>query len=333
MAAFTITTPTNAIQLDRERRGAVAFTLANQTGRSLRTRASVQPFEPASSDWFKIEGDSERLLPLGASENYTVRIAVPQDASPGPRSFRLDVVSVDRPDDEWGQGPSVGFEVQVIDDGPPPARGYAETVTGAVVGAFAGILLAVVIGFLFWIQSGLRISDALLLPIFGGEIVSAVALAGAIGVFGALTMRAILRPEPWHTALAYLVPAFVLTLLLQIGLALALPAGPARSESGAQIFDPTTSFIVVRTFPPLETGFLTRPPILVTFPPPPPFTIAPPPVTIRPPTSAPPTAPPTPEPPSAAVVLPLLFFLSLIAAALAALAARAFTRWRALGTL
>jgi len=110
MAAFTITTPTNTIQLDNGRRGAAAFTVANQTGRSLRATASVQPFEPASSEWFEIEGESERLLPLGASENYTVRITVPEGERPGGRSFRLDVASVEHPTEEWGQGPSVGFE-------------------------------------------------------------------------------------------------------------------------------------------------------------------------------------------------------------------------------
>src|SRR6266540_1078813 len=163
---FTITTPTNAILLDTDRRGLVVFTVANQTGRSLRVRMSVSPFAPASADWFKVEGEAERLLPLGSSDTGTVRIAVPPDVAPGPQNFRLDVVSVERPDEEWAHGPAVGFQIPAPPPPKPepsPATGYVETTAGAVAGAIAGILVAAIASLAVWALSGrVRVAGAAL---------------------------------------------------------------------------------------------------------------------------------------------------------------------------
>jgi hypothetical protein len=271
MAGFTITSPTPAITLDEHWSGKVGFTVANQTGRSVRARASVSPFEPALAGWFRIEGEAERLLSLGGSTEYTVRIAVPPPAEPGPRSFRLDIVSADLSDEEWAHGPPVGFEIPR--DKPPPPPAYLETVAGAVVGAFVGIVLGIVAGAAVVSAAGTSVRGSpVLTPLFGGELLAGVAFGGAIGIFGALSWRQNLEPAPLRTAAVYIAIALVLTTALELLLELAIPNRAA----------PTRSVAVATPSPPFDV---------------------------------------------------LIFVVALIAAALAALAARAVTRWQVLGRI
>ena len=150
-SAFSITTTTNAISLDAAGRSAAVFTVNNQTGRSVRVRTDVSPFPPTPPAWFSIEGASERLYPPGGAEAVTVLVAAGAAPPPGRYAFRLDALSVDRPDEEWAHGPSVGFEVAVPPEPaepPPPTvrRGYLETVLGALAGGLLAIVLSVIIG-------------------------------------------------------------------------------------------------------------------------------------------------------------------------------------------
>lgn len=289
---FTITTPTNAILLDKDRRGLVVFTVANQTGRPVRVRMKVSPFAPTSAEWLTIDGEAERLLPIGSSDTCTVRIAVPPDVAPGPQAFRLDVVSVERPDEEWAQGPAVGFDTAPppIKEEPRPGPGYVETVGGAVIGAVLGVVLGLVTGS----------------PIV---LVAVVALGGAAGAFGALTIRAILRPQPWQTAVAYLVAAVVLVGLGQLVAVLATPA-----PAGSLVLQP----ILVQTTP-LILQPVTLPPFITVIP----FPL---PSPVPSPTAAPVAETTAPAPALSAT-------LAVVGVVLAALAARAGTRWREFGTL
>lgn len=207
-AAFSISTGTTALRLDEERRAVAVFTVVNETRRAVRARATVSPFEPAPEAWFSIEGERERLFPLDGAEAFTVRVAVPAEAAPGRNAFRLDVVSVERPDEEWAHGPAVGFEVPAppVKPEPPPPKGYLETLVGglagALLGGLAGLALGVVIivgvfgfapGFLaivFWLA---------LFP----EFLAGVIAGGAFGIVVALRRRGLLAPEPWRTALPF----------------------------------------------------------------------------------------------------------------------------------
>ncbi len=344
-SSYTITTQTNALLLDVERRGLVVFTVANQTGRSVRARMSVSPFPPASEGWFWIEpeGNSsdriravERLLPPGASETCNVRIEVTPDATPGAQAVRLDVVSVDRPDEEWAHGSAIGFEIPApVQPPPPPPPGYIETVGGAVAGAIAAIALGSIMGLAIALVSGVDVPSSLTFgfaTVFGGGLVAAAALGGAIGAFAALMVRAILRPEPWKTALAYFVLALVLGTVLQLVAAL---ASPKAAQALLQPIDQIVigSPIIFQTFSPISTGIIIRTIAPLTLPP-----VTAPPATTRPPTAAPtasptPTQSPIPSVQKPDISLPITLALALVGTVLAAGAARAFTRWRDLGTL
>jgi hypothetical protein len=341
MAAFTITTPSTAITLDDEGRGSATFTVANQSGRSLSARAAVTPVAPAVLDWFTIEPPGPvRDLPKDGSETYTVHVTVPSGTEKGPRSFRLDVASVDRPDEEWAHGPVVGFDLSV---GAPIPPGYVESIIGALAGAAVGIVLVLVTGMLLWIVSG-RPTSALsfgFLPALSGSFVAAAALGGAIGIFVALLLRAIPHPAPSDTSLAYVVAALVLGTALAI-----LPAFLAPEPALAIGLEPVpiiiglepVPIIVAQTLNPIVIQpFVTEPPrviatgvivcCFVTFPP-----IA---TATRPPTARPTTAPPTPTPtPQQSPVTPVLTLpLVLIASVLAAVVARGATRFRVMGHL
>src|SRR4029079_14133940 len=149
-SAFSITTTTNAIVLDAAGRSAAVFTVNNQTGRSVRVRTDVSAFPPTPAAWFTIDDASERIYPPGGAEAVPVLGAAGAVPPPGQYAFRLDAVSVDRPDEEWGHGPSVGFEVAVPEPPPPPPppavrRGYLETVLGALAGAALMIVASMIV--------------------------------------------------------------------------------------------------------------------------------------------------------------------------------------------
>jgi hypothetical protein len=334
MPAFTITTPSTAITLDDEGRGTATFTVANQSGRSLRARAAVAPIEPAVLDWFTIEPPGpERDLPRDGSETYTVRVAVPPGTDKGPRSFRLDVASVDRPDEEWAHGPVVGFDLSV---GAPTPPGYIESIIGALAGAAVGMVLVLVTGLLLWVVSG-RPTEALsigFLPALSGSFVAAAALGGAIGIFAALLLRAIPHPAPSDTSLAYVAAALVLGTALAI-----LPAYLAPEPALAIGFEPVPIIVAQTLNPIVFQPVVTAPPRVIatgvivccafTFPPIATFAT-------RPPTAPPtPTLSPTPSPtPQRSPVTPVLTLpLVLVASVLAAAVARGATRFRSMGHL
>jgi hypothetical protein len=232
-AAFSITTGTNAIRLDADRKAVAVFTVVNETGRPLRARASVSPFEPTPPGWFSIADEAERLFPLDGAEAFTVKVVVPPDAPPGRQNFRLDVVSIERPDEEWAHGPAVGFEVAPppVKPVPPPPKGYVETLLGAAAGSLLGALLATIVGVLTFILALGQRADLLGHQYFDdcfaqsawffgavwicntpgpfgwstliAGIVVAAALAGSIGIVVMLLRKSITSPEPWQTALVF----------------------------------------------------------------------------------------------------------------------------------
>ena len=147
-SAFVITTATNTVQLGPDRLGEAAFTITNQTARAIRARSSVVALDPTQPAWLSVGGTTERNYPAGGTEQITVAIAVPPEAPAGRYTFRLDVVSVVLPDEDWAQGPVVACEVPVSDEPirepEPEPRGYLETLLGAYAGGLPlGFIAAV----------------------------------------------------------------------------------------------------------------------------------------------------------------------------------------------
>jgi hypothetical protein len=105
------------------------------------------PAAPALATWFTIAGDTERDYPVNGTEQFTVKVAVPQDVATGQYSFRLDAINVANPDEDSVHGPAVAFEVTNKPIPIPTVRkGYLATLIGGAVGALAGLAIGYLIG-------------------------------------------------------------------------------------------------------------------------------------------------------------------------------------------
>jgi hypothetical protein len=139
---FDITTATNSIRLDSQRQGEAAFTVYNRSGRPVRGRSQLAAQDPASAGWISLVGEVERSFALASTEQIGVRIQVPPTAKAGQYAFRLDMVGVENPDEDYCAGPSVTFDVpEPVADKPFPWKWVAVLVAGLVVIGVAAFLL------------------------------------------------------------------------------------------------------------------------------------------------------------------------------------------------
>jgi hypothetical protein len=108
---FTITSVSNSVILDAARQGQATFTVSNTSGKHVRGRARLTPQNPETAAWLSIVGIAERDFPIDTTQQFTVKVKVPSQAPAGSYIFRLDVVGVDNPDEDYTQGPGMTFEV------------------------------------------------------------------------------------------------------------------------------------------------------------------------------------------------------------------------------
>jgi hypothetical protein len=143
---FTITTPSASVNLAANRIGEVPFTVTNVGAWTLRARARITPTSGAPAGWFSVAGDSEQSFEVGAARQFVVRVDPPLGAPAGMYAFRLDVIGIENPDDDYSEGPSCQVTL------PEPARpklttprGYLTTLVGALSGGVVGDLVAVIL--------------------------------------------------------------------------------------------------------------------------------------------------------------------------------------------
>src|SRR6476646_1232051 len=212
--AFVITTATNTVLLGPERTGTAVFTVTNQTGHAVRARATLVPIAPTQTGWLTLAGLTERDYPIGGTEQLSVSVAVPPEATEGLYPFRVDVVSVLLPAEDWAQGPAVAFQVPATTIPIPipkpiktEPRGYVETLGGALLG---GLVLGFGLGGIGRGLGLLGAGNAVDLGSAIGAIIGAVLLAVFLGVLGmwigaiagaGLTLRIRGFSDPWRTTL------------------------------------------------------------------------------------------------------------------------------------
>src|SRR5262249_32281641 len=121
---FAITAARETVTLDNQGRADVSFTASNTGPKSIAGRARLVPLGSAKADWLSLEGEQERNFAKGEAHQLTVRIAVPSGTSVRKYSFRLNIISVENPDDEFTEGPSVSFEVKELTVAQAPARKF-----------------------------------------------------------------------------------------------------------------------------------------------------------------------------------------------------------------
>jgi eukaryotic-like serine/threonine-protein kinase len=147
-SSFAFTTATNTVLLDGSRRGQVAFTVSNTGGRATRGRARIVPQNPAATPWLTLDGQTERDFLIAGTQQYTVKLTVPPDAPAGSYNFRLDMVGVDNPDEDFIQGPGVVFQV------PEPIVEVKKPFPWWIVAVAAAVIVVAAVGaYLLWPRS------------------------------------------------------------------------------------------------------------------------------------------------------------------------------------
>jgi hypothetical protein len=149
----------------------------------------------------------------------------------GVYAFRLDVVSVELPEEEFAHGPEVTFQVPdpppVIIDTPPPPKprpGYIESLGGAIVGAIVGGLGTGLIGGLaILLAAGLTrpddlseaIGDIILFVLFVVlAIFIGIWVGAAVGIDLMLKLRGFERPLQTAAPFAVLLPIWTILVLV-----------------------------------------------------------------------------------------------------------------------
>jgi hypothetical protein len=147
-ASFVITAATNSIPLDAQRQGVTSFTVFNASGRPIRGRARLVPGssslgqDAAPPGWLSLDGAAERDFGIAEAHQFVARISVPADAPAGSYPFRLDMVGVENPDEQYSQGPTVTFQVPE----PAPKKPFPWWILAAVAAVLViGGILAIVL--------------------------------------------------------------------------------------------------------------------------------------------------------------------------------------------
>lgn len=224
---FSITTPAAGVTLGDNRVGDVAFTVVDTSDRALRARLRVTPLPPSPPDWFTVTGDAERAFEPGTAHQFTVRVGPPLGAPAGQYPFRADAVGIERPDDDYVEGPSC---VVTVPTAAPMAvttpRGYLATLTGALIGGIVGELVVVVAVLTSSHQTsscdglGCVVGDsigavvALLFWLFAGWIL--MIFGGAIGAGAALGIKRYRGSKLTATFLAVLMIPWTILMLATV---------------------------------------------------------------------------------------------------------------------
>ena len=103
------------------RTGSVVFAVNNKAGDTRSGRLSIQVAGQTKAEWFAIDGEQERKFdPSPASQTVTVKLSVPGEVAAGNYPFRLRVVAVNDPDNDFADGPATTAEVAARVPPPPP---------------------------------------------------------------------------------------------------------------------------------------------------------------------------------------------------------------------
>jgi beta-lactam-binding protein with PASTA domain len=132
------------VSLNAQRKGEASFTVSNASGKPIRGRARVRPQSPAQEAWFILTEERERDFDATSTAQYTVQIDVPGDVPAGTYTFRLDVMEVEEPEENYTEGPTVTFELRAA---PPPSRPFPWWILAVVGGV---VVLAVVLAIILW---------------------------------------------------------------------------------------------------------------------------------------------------------------------------------------
>jgi hypothetical protein len=118
---FAITSSTDTLPLDKGR-GNISFTVTNTTSRPLRGRAVPVPLGNTKKEWLTLGGEAERDFSSSGTHQYRIEFVAPEGTPAGKYPFRLDVLSVVNPDEDFTEGPAVTAEIEATPAPAPPSK-------------------------------------------------------------------------------------------------------------------------------------------------------------------------------------------------------------------
>lgn len=110
--AFTITADNKPVVINGTEAAELAVSVANTSGKEIQALARIVAIGQTKAEWLTLTGNQERRFPVGGTQQFVVRIAVPEGTQPGKYSLRLNAASVQNPDEEYAEGPAVAFVVE-----------------------------------------------------------------------------------------------------------------------------------------------------------------------------------------------------------------------------
>jgi beta-lactam-binding protein with PASTA domain len=140
--SFSVTSAGGNVKLDDSGEAKASFTVTNASSRAVTGELLAKPREPAKPEWFSVVGESIREFTPNAAEGVVVKLDVPPGSAPGSYSFRLDAVNEDDPDEDYTEGPFVGFDVAA----PPAQKKFPWWIL-----IVAGAILLILIGVIVWL--------------------------------------------------------------------------------------------------------------------------------------------------------------------------------------
>ncbi len=125
--------------LSLAREGNVAFTVTNVSGGTIKATATAKGVAPARDDWFTVDR-AEREMDDRATEQFVVRIQVPEGTAPGRYSVTLQVAD----EGLMSQGPVTSGEVSFVVPEPVASDKPALSFPWLWIAIGAGVLLLLV---------------------------------------------------------------------------------------------------------------------------------------------------------------------------------------------
>jgi hypothetical protein len=137
---FAITAASNSVSLRNDRTGQAAFTVFNASGRPIRGRARIVAEDSTAEPWLSLVGDAERAFGIAGTQQFVVQIEATATAPAGDMRFRLDMVDVENPDENYSRGPTVTFQV-------PEPVAAAKPFPWWIVAVVAGVIILIGVAF------------------------------------------------------------------------------------------------------------------------------------------------------------------------------------------
>lgn len=117
MPAFDVTVVPTSLDAKPGESKTIVATATNRLKQPVTARAFAVVNPPAAASWVTAPPNARQVFSEpGATRDFQFRVTVPADAAAGAYTLRVDVVDVERQDDNFGQSAAIGLRVTV----PPP---------------------------------------------------------------------------------------------------------------------------------------------------------------------------------------------------------------------